>query len=109
MFRITKIVLFGSMLGTEPLVSDVDLALAVVPRFDGREFDERNQQRIDLAQQGGKRFRSMIESVVWPRVELTEYLRGGSRYVSIHSFMELDLLKCPFQVVFEAPRLDMTA
>ena len=100
-FRVTKIALFGSMLGDSAMVSDVDLALAVTPRFDGEEFRARNQQRIDLAERGGKRFRSMIESVVWPRMELTEYLRGGSRYVSMHSFMEMELLKCPFRIVFE--------
>jgi predicted nucleotidyltransferase len=105
-FRVTKIALFGSMLGTTPLVSDVDLALQLAPRFDGDQFTLLNQQRIDLAEQSGKRFRSMIESVVWPRLEVSEYLRGGSRYVSIHSFMELELLKCPFHIVFESPQLD---
>ena len=107
-FRITKIALFGSMLGTTTLVSDVDLALQLSPKFDGDQFTVLNQQRIDFAEQRGKRFRSMIESVVWPRVEVTEYLRGGSRYVSVHSFMELELLKCPFRTVVDNSRTDRT-
>jgi len=105
-FCVTKIALFGSMLGDSEMVSDVDLALEVTPRFEGDEFRARSQRRIDLAEQGGKRFRSMIASVVWPRMEVTEYLRGGARYVSIHSFMELELLNCPFQIVFEDPGSD---
>ena len=90
-FQVTKVALFGSMLGDSPLVSDVDLAVQVRPRFEGTEFDERKQQRIDLAEERGKRFRSMIESVVWPRIELTEFLKAGSRYVSIRSFIELEV------------------
>ena len=100
-FQITKIALFGSMLGSGPFVSDVDLALAVKPRYQGREFDELNQGRIDLAEQSGKRFKSMIASVVWPRMEITEFLRGGSRHISLHSFTEMELLQCPFRFVYE--------
>ncbi len=108
-FQITKIALFGSMLGTAPLVSDLDLALEVKPRFDGTEFDELNQQRIELAERGGKHFKSMLAAVVWPRVEVIEFLRGGSRYVSVHSFSELELLKCPYRVVYDSSQGDRGA
>ena len=109
MFQVTKVALFGSMLGDSALVSDVDLAVQIKPRFEGSEFDERNHQRIELAEQGGKRFRTMIEGVVWPRMEVTEFLRAGSRYVSIHSFIELEVLNCPYRIVFELPGCDAKA
>ena len=100
-FQVTKIALFGSMLTDSALVHDVDLAIAVETPYDGAAFDEAQQRRIDAATKSGKRFRSMLASVVWPRMELTEYLRGGSRHISLHSFNELELMQCPYRVVFE--------
>ena len=37
-FQIKRIALFCSMLGNAPRVSDLDLALKVIPRFDGQEL-----------------------------------------------------------------------
>ena len=100
-FQVTKIALFGSMLTDSALVHDVDLAIAVETPYDGAAFDEAQQRRIDAATKSGKRFRSMLASVVWPRMEITDYLRGGSRHISLHSFNELELMQCPYRVVFE--------
>ena len=102
-FRLVKMVLFGSMLGDTPRVSDVDLAIQVVPAFDDAHFDKVSQQRIRLAEDAGMRFRSRLHSVVWPRRELTEYVRGGERYVSVHSFAELELLGCPWRMLWVDP------
>ena len=101
-FRIIKIALFGSMLEETPLVSDVDLAVHVLPMFDDDRFEERSQQRIKMAEDAGVRFRSRIHSIVWPRQEVTEYIRGG-KYVSVHSFAELELLGCPFRILWCEP------
>ena len=98
-FRVIKIALFGSMLEDTPLVSDVDLAVHVLPMSDDTRFDEVSQQRITIAEDAGVRFRSRIHSIVWPRQEVTDYIRGGERYVSVHSFVELELLGCPFRML----------
>jgi hypothetical protein len=100
-FRVSKIALFGSMLGDAPLVSDVDIGLEVETPFDGEQYAENCRTRIESAERSGKRFRTMIESVAWPRTELIQYLRGGERYVSIHSFHELLLLRCPYRLAFD--------
>ena len=102
-FRVTKIALFGSMLEESPRVSDVDLAVHVLPMFNDDQFDERSDQRIKIAEEAGVRFRSRIHSIVWPRQEVIEYLRGGERYVSVHSFAELELLGCPFRPLWGEP------
>lgn len=99
-FRLVKLALFGSMLGDTMVVSDVDLALHAVPVFDGARHYEAGEVRIKVAEEAGTRFRSRLHSIVWPRQELTEYLRGGDRYVRLHSFAELELLGCQFQLIF---------
>lgn len=105
-FRITKIALFGSMLEDTPLVGDVDLAIHVFPMLDDARFDEVSQQRIMIAEDAGVRFRSRIHSIVWPRQEVTEYIRGAERYVSVHSFAELELLGCSFRILWREPAID---
>ena len=102
-FRVSKIALFGSMLDDTPLVSDVDLAIHVLPCFDNARFDDLSQQRIEIAENAGMRFRSRIHSIVWPRQEVTEFIRGGERYIRVHSFAELELLGCPFQILLGGP------
>jgi predicted nucleotidyltransferase len=102
-FRIVKIALFGSMLEDTPLVSDVDLAVHVLPKFVDARFDQLSQQRIEVAEDAAMRFRSRIHSTVWPRQELTEYIRGGERDVSVHSFTELELLGCRFRILWGQP------
>lgn len=105
-FRLVKMALFGSMLGDTPYVTDVDLAIQVVPAVDDAQFDEVSRQRRRLAEDAGMRFRSRLHSIVWPRRELTEYLRGSERYVSLHSFTELELLGCPFRMLLGDPGVD---
>jgi predicted nucleotidyltransferase len=102
-FQVSKVAFFGSMLGTAPMVSDVDIAVELVSPYEGSEYIEVHQRRIELAEMRGKRFSSRFASIVWPRMEAIEFLRGGERYISIHSFAELELLNCPFEIVFEGP------
>ena len=92
-----------------PLVSDLDLAMKVKSVFTDEALDDAQQRRIESAVQSGKRFRSMVASVVWPRMEVAEYLRGGSRYVKLYSFSEMYELDCPFRIVFERPEGDVKA
>lgn len=102
-FRVVKVALFGSMLGDEPLVSDVDLAVELMSPFEGEEWEDIHRKRVEVAEQRGKQFRTRFQSVVWPRREIVEFLRGGNRYISIHSFNELVLLDCPYRIVLQNP------
>jgi len=104
-FRVVKVALFGSMLVDAPLVSDVDLAVDLKSPYEGKHWDEIHRQRVEVAEQDGKVFRTQLRSIVWPRMEIVEYLRGGHGAVSIHSFNELMLLGCPYQVVLQSPEL----
>ena len=105
-YQVTKIALFGSMLGDAPLVSDLDFAMKVDSAFEDEALEDAERRRIELAAHGGKRFRNMVASIVWPRMEVAEYLRAGSKYVKLHSFSELYELECPFRIVYERPEGD---
>ena len=89
------------MLGDVAFVPELDFAMKVRSAFTDETLAAAEQRRIDLAAHGGKRFQSMVHSIVWPRYEVAEYLKGGSRHVKFHSFSELDELGCPFRIVYE--------
>ena len=103
MFHVARVALFGSMLGTAPLVSDVDIAVEFVAKYGDEEWTAESQKRIDAADDQGQRFRSNLHRALWPRLEPVEFLRRGERYVSLHSFTELVGLGCDFRLVFEEP------
>ena len=101
-YRVKRIALFGSMLTEAELVHDVDLAVALEPKFEDDEFEEAKGVRVDVALRAGKRFRSRLEAIVWPHVEVIEYLRGGSRHVSLNGFAELRVLGAPSSIVYQS-------
>lgn len=98
--------MFGSMLGDAPLVSDVDIGLEIATLLDDEAYAERCRERVEAAKLEGKHFRTMLQRVVWPQVEMFEYLRGGGRYVSVHRFNEMVQLKCPYRIVFDLTGAD---
>jgi hypothetical protein len=63
-FQVTRIALFGSMLGDAAFVFDLDLATKVRSAFTDETLAAAERRRIDLAAHGGKRFRSMVASIV---------------------------------------------
>ena len=108
-FQVTKIALFGSMLGDAAFVPELDFAMKLRSAVTDDTLAAAEQRRVELAANGGKRFRSMVLSIVWPRMEVAEYLRGGSRYIKLHAFSEMYELGCPFRIVYERQEGDATA
>src|SRR6266545_494511 len=46
LYRVKRVVLFGSMLTDQPLVGDVDLAVLLIPRADDTETQQVNEESI---------------------------------------------------------------
>lgn len=87
LYRIGKVVVFGSYLNGQEWVGDIDLAI----RLDRRpEFAERWPEallaRADAAARRGRRFRGFLDRLAWPETELRRYLRGGIRWLSLHDW-----------------------
>ena len=102
-FHIARVALFGSMLGTSPLVSDVDIAVELVAKYGDEGWTAESQKRIDAADEQGQHFRNGLHRALWPRLEPIEFLRRGERHIALHSFSEVVGLGCNFRLVFEDP------
>jgi len=86
-FRVTALVLFGSTCHSaaeRPTVNDVDLAIALGPRFPDPERQWRYMlDRTRAAWRAGRSFGSLGAELVWPVVEVQRWLRRGSHAVSL--------------------------
>ena len=92
-FKITRVVLFGSMLTDTSRPSDVDLALEVSPRYGrGSERQEQvEERRIALrSSQMESDFPNFLARIYWPHDEVVRYVRGGARSLSIHDVREIE-------------------
>ena len=79
-----EVVLFGSMLKPEvDRVSDVDLAVEIVPKESNperaRAINERRVLELELL---GRRFRGFLDRELFWYWETFCYLKGGSRVIS---------------------------
>lgn len=86
LYKVEKVILFGSYLSDSPTVNDVDLALEIVRKTeDPDQFMALVDQRSKEAQQNGRRFGSYIDQLYWPFTEVFLFLKSRSRTLSLHS------------------------
>lgn len=104
LYRVSKVVLFGSMLTTAPRVSDVDIAIEMQPKLDHARQRPAEDERILRARLvDGRRFRNLAEEVWWPKQEVRLFLKSRSRATSIHEADRV-LKQTATRVLFEESR-----
>lgn len=104
LYRVSWVVLFGSMLTTAPRVSDVDVAIEMRPKLDhARQRPAEDERILHARLVEGRRFRNLAEEVWWPKQEVRLFLKSRSRAISIH---EADRVveRTATRVLFEDPR-----
>jgi predicted nucleotidyltransferase len=97
--RVVEVVLFGSMLKSEvDRVSDVDLAVEIVPKESNperaRAINERRVLELELV---GRSFRGFLDRELFWYWEAFRYLNGGSRVISLAN------LKSEAEIVLAGP------
>lgn len=93
-FRISGVVLFGSMLSCTDRLGDVDVAIDLKPRFsDPIRRKQLCNRRRHLAQEQGRVFSSATSWALWPRDEVLIQLKARSRSLSLHGFDQLTQLE----------------
>jgi len=104
LYRVAKVVVFGSYLKSQQWMGDIDLAI----RLDRRQeyaacWPEALLARAETAAKHGRHFRSFLERLAWAETELKRYLRGGVRSLSLHDWTTEAawLQHAPHQVLLE--------
>ncbi len=103
LYKVTKIILFGSYLTDAPKVSDIDLAVELVRKEDDADrWQILREERIYEAKQEGKPFTNFLDEYSWPETEVWKFLKSRSRVLSIHSIYDSIVETTDHKVVYSA-------
>jgi predicted nucleotidyltransferase len=85
LYKVTRVVVFGSYLTGAPEVSDVDLALDITPKEKDLAIRSRQlAKRREDAEKSGKRFNNIAEWAGAAELEIWSFLKSRSRIISLH-------------------------
>ena len=106
LYKVTKVILFGSYLSDAPEVSDVDLALEITSKEKNPELlSLQLAKRREKAEQSGKRFNSILEWAGVAELEVWSFLKSRSRILSVHVATKELFSLTGGKVIFEEPEI----
>jgi predicted transcriptional regulator len=101
LYRVTKLLVFGSYLTDSPTLGDVDIAVELTPKIaDPDEFSAAALKYTSDAAAAGKRFSSFFQGLFWPQEEIERTLKN-SPYVSLHPTTDGVLKTAATRVIYE--------
>jgi len=104
LYRVQKVVLFGSFLTESPTVGDLDIAIDLQPKEpDSEKHVELIQARADEAVQNGRSFRNYIESLQFAYKEVRSFLKARSRILQLTDCNDGVLTLAKYRVIYEHP------
>lgn len=85
LYKVTKVLLFGSYITSSETVNDIDLAVEIQSVVqDTKTRRELENRRISEAFQKGIRFSNYVERLFYPQKQVFLFLKSKSKYLSIH-------------------------
>lgn len=102
LYRVKRVLLFGSFLSDAATVNDIDVAVEFVPKEkDSRLREKARLRRNKEVQAAGKRFDSSFEMAIWPQKEVWMFLKSRSRAISVHWTRELEDLGFAYKQIYQ--------
>jgi len=102
LYRVKRVLLFGSYLRDAERINDIDIAVELAPRHtDDEERWALHHTRVNDAIRGGRRFSNISEETSWPEIEVLLALKARSRAISLHPTEDAILERTEYRVLFE--------
>lgn len=102
LYRVKKVIVFGSYLTGVERVNDIDVAIDLIHRW--QDLDEQralHDARVHEAMRNGRHFGNINQEVSWPEKEVLLALKGRSRGISLHPTVDAILERAVCKTVFE--------
>jgi len=107
LYRVRKVVVFGSFLSDAPFVGDLDLAVDLCPKEkDSRKHSELIRARANEAASCGRRFRIYVEALRFAEQEVIMFLKARSRILQLTRCDDGVLTITESRVIYESPEQD---
>lgn len=103
LYNVKKVVVFGSYLSDIERINDIDIAVELAPKEQNLKLREKLfKQRRHEAMRDGKAFRSIIDELGWPEIEVRKFLKSRSRSLSFHLIQDPILEQTESKTIFLA-------
>mgnify|MGYP004701223177 CR=1 FL=1 len=103
-FFVERIEVFGSYITDKELLGDLDVGVKLDRRYNGTQFTQHNQHRIEMAKSGGRSFNNSTDQLNWPYLEVILMLKARKRGLSIHDINEDEVFSVTeTRVVYQFP------
>lgn len=104
LFRVRKVVLFGSFLSESSAIGDLDIAIDMVPKEpDSRKHSERLLAHADAAALCGKRFGNIVQRLDFAAKKVRAYLKARSRIIQLTDCDDGVLQIAEHRIIYEGP------
>lgn len=104
LYRVRKVVLFGSFLTESSTVGDLDIAIELVPKEpDSRKHSELILAHANAADLNGKCFQNFVHRLDFAAQEVRSYLKGRSRIIQLTDCGDGVLKIAKSRVLYESP------
>jgi DNA-binding Lrp family transcriptional regulator len=104
LFRVRKVVLFGSFLAESSTIGDLDIAIDLVPKEpDSRKHSELLLAYADAAAVCGKRFGNFVQRLDFAAHEVRSYLKARSRIIQLTDCDDGVLKIAEHRIIYEGP------
>jgi DNA-binding MarR family transcriptional regulator len=104
LYRVERVVVFGSFLTGQPYVGDLDLAIQLKPK----ESDEKKHSDLILARaheaaRNGRQFHNFVEELYFASDEVKRFLKARSRIIQLTDCGDGVLKIAENRVIYEYP------
>jgi len=104
LFRVRKVVLFGSFLIGSATIGDLDVAIELIPKeADARKHSELILARANEAALNGRTFRNFVERLDFAAQEVRSFLKSRSRIIQLTDCKDGVLKISEHRVIYEGP------
>ena len=102
LFRVNRVVLFGSYLSNRDRINDVDVAIELKPKTNDPQslIDQTLNKAIEAAD-NGRQFSSFMHRLLWPQNEIILFLKSRSRALSLHDMDDDILAQTTTKTIFD--------
>jgi predicted nucleotidyltransferase len=101
LYKVKKVLLFGSYLTNADTVNDIDLAIELRSiEQDTKARREMENTRIHEAIRKGTRFNNYVERLYFPQRQVFLFLKSKSKYLSIHGIDDEILTQTAIKQVY---------
>lgn len=102
LFKVDRAWLFGSMLTAKRVVSDVDIAVHIVPKDpDCANSADLWLKHAEVAERKGRRFSSILQRLGYPYDQVRLHLKARSRTLQLHRHDDLVLMRCESRLLYD--------